>query len=873
MSPIDLNCGLEKVMQDLDLIKRDLVEIMKQKRTQVERNYSTPAGRPRSPPQTQAAMVGHDDVLLKALDKLTGQQSSRQIIPIVGMGGIGKTTLANNIYVNPLIVQHFDFRGWATISQEYDSKEILVEILVCLKYTRESLRQMGEHELGEKLYKSLSGRRYLIVMDDMWSIEAWDRIKFFFPDYNDGSRIVITTRLSNLARELTGSCGLEVGFLDEYNSWNLLRKSVFGEHDCPPDLEEIGLQISRNCNGLPLSIVVVGGLLAKSNQTQEHWQYIAENLNSVVNSDENERCLRILRLSYNHLPVHLKPCFLYLGIFSEDDLVSASTLVKLWVSEGFLKPISDKTMEEAGTEYLKDLSERNIVLVQEFGYKGNIKRFRIHDLVRDLCIKEAEKEMFFCVATTHGPNQGQIWHTQRRIAIQRRKSSIKHITREVRNIARSATLARSLICNDNVDRLRPSPLLRGDLAEIMKQKRAQVERNYSTPAGWLRSPPQTQAAVVGHDNVLLEALDKLTGQQSNRQIIPIVGMGGIGKTTLAKNIYVNPLIVQHFDFRGWATISQEYDLIEILVEILVCLKTVGSRESLRQTGEYELGEKLYKSLSGRRYLIVMDDIWCIEAWDRIKFFFPDYSNGSRIMITTRLSNLAYEMGCTCSFKVDFLDEGNSWTLFRKSVFGEHDCPLELEELGKKISRDCKGLPLSIVVVGGHLANSTQTREHWQYIEKNLNSVPCFLYLGIFSEDDLISASTLVKLWVAEGFLKPISDKTMEAAGEEYIKDLVRRNLVLVQELRYDGNIKRCRIHDLVRDLCMKEAEKDRFFLLAATNSPNTGQNWHTQRRIGILRRESSSERSTREVHNMARSATLARSLICNVGGGIIELIS
>ncbi|GER53523.1 disease resistance protein [Striga asiatica] len=462
LSPIELYHGLEKVMQDLDLIKGDLVEIMKHKRTQVERNYSTPAGRPRSPPRTQAAMVGLDDILLEALDKLTGQQSSRQIIPIVGMGGIGKTTLAKNIYVNPLIVQHFDFRGWATISQEYDSKEILVEILVCLKtvWNKEKLGQMGVHELGEKLYKSLSGRRYLIVMDDMWSIEAWDRIKFFFPDYNDGSRIVITTRLSNLAHELSSSCGLEVGFLDEDNSWNLFRRSVFGEHDCPPDLEEIGLQISKNCKGLPLSIVVVGGLLAKSNQTQEHWQYIAENLNSVVNLDESERCLRILRLSYNHLPIHLKPCFLYLGIFFEDDLISASTLIKLWVAEGFLKPISDKTLELAGREYLKDLFERNLVIVHELGYKGNIKRFRIHDLVRDLCIKEAEKEMFFCVATTHGPNRGQIWHIQRRIGIHRRESSSsKHITsEEVRNIARSAKLARSLICN--VDRLRPSPLLR-----------------------------------------------------------------------------------------------------------------------------------------------------------------------------------------------------------------------------------------------------------------------------------------------------------------------------------------------------------------------------------------------------------------------------
>ncbi|GER46323.1 disease resistance protein [Striga asiatica] len=452
ISPIDLYQGLEKVLSNLDLIERDVKEIIQHKGIQLQRNYSIPTGRPPISP----SMVGLDDILHKAMDKLTGQQSSRQVIPIVGMGGIGKTTLARNIYVNPLIVEHFQFRGWATIAQESDWKEILLEVFVCLNTigSRESLSEMGEHELGEKLYKNLSGRRYLIVMDDVWSTDAWDRIKFFFPDNNNGSRIVITTRLSNLASQLSGSSGLEMGFLDEDNSWNLFRKNVFGDKDCPMELEEIGKQIARGCKGLPLSIVVIGGLLAKSNQTREHWNYILENLNSVVNLDDNERCLRILSLSYNHLPVHLKPCFLYMGIFPKDRLVKASTLVKLWVAEGFLKPINDKTMELAAEKYLKDLVRRNLVLVGELGYYGNIKLCRVHDLLRDLCIKVAEKESFFCVATTDNPNTGQKWHTQRRIGIHRQEMSFKHIPESLCKNVKSASLARSVICN--VDRVAPA---------------------------------------------------------------------------------------------------------------------------------------------------------------------------------------------------------------------------------------------------------------------------------------------------------------------------------------------------------------------------------------------------------------------------------
>ncbi|GFP89222.1 putative late blight resistance protein homolog r1a-6 [Phtheirospermum japonicum] len=184
----------------------------------------------------QDTAVGLEDVLVEVMDKLTGHKSNLQNIPIVGMGGFGKTTLARNIYINPVIVQHFDFRGWATISLEYNSKG-----------SRESLSQMSENELGEKLSKSLFGKRYLIVLDDIWSIESWDKVKTFFPDSNDGSVIMFTTRLSNLASQLGGSYeSLEISFLDEDKSWNLFCKSTFGEVSCPKELEGIGKKIVEN---------------------------------------------------------------------------------------------------------------------------------------------------------------------------------------------------------------------------------------------------------------------------------------------------------------------------------------------------------------------------------------------------------------------------------------------------------------------------------------------------------------------------------------------------------------------------------------------------------------------------------------------------
>ncbi|KAK4427070.1 putative late blight resistance proteinR1A-10 [Sesamum alatum] len=227
--------------------------------------------------------------------------------------------------------------------------------------TSGELCQKSIEELADRLYKNLKGRRYLIVMDDIWDTKAWDDVKRFFPDDNNGSRIILTTRQSEIAIYANSNSPIHhMSLLSSNASWNLLRKTVFGQEDCPSGSKKIGWKIAHNCKGLPLAIVVIGGLLSKDNK-QKDWEQIAEGINSAVSRNVGDQFMEILSLSYNCLPHHLKACFLYMGIFPEDYEIYVSQLIKLWIAEGFIKPVTPKSFEEVADNYLKDLINRSLI--------------------------------------------------------------------------------------------------------------------------------------------------------------------------------------------------------------------------------------------------------------------------------------------------------------------------------------------------------------------------------------------------------------------------------------------------------------------------------------------------------------------------------
>ncbi|XP_022896729.1 putative late blight resistance protein homolog R1A-10 [Olea europaea var. sylvestris] len=362
-------------------------------------------------------MVGFEDDLHQIKEELVGQSSRLKIISIVGMGGIGKTTLASNIYNDSFIKEHFYIRAWTTLSQEYRVQELLVHLLKSMEEITDKMNQKETDELKTQVYQRLKGNRYLIVMDDVWDAKVLDELRRIFPDDCNGSRIILTSRQSSVAVNANSSaCTHHLSFLSRKQSLSLLCQKAFRNERCPPELEEIGRKIAEKCKGLPLALVVIGGVLYKAEKTRANWEYVAENVKSAVTGNDDD-FMEILSWSYNHLPHRLRACFLYMGVFPEDYVIHVSHLIRLWVAEGFLKPNTHKSLEEVAKDYLEELIDRNLIMVRDRTYTEEIKTCSIHDIMRELCMRKAQEEKFLYVANQEFDISSEVMKNQRHISI------------------------------------------------------------------------------------------------------------------------------------------------------------------------------------------------------------------------------------------------------------------------------------------------------------------------------------------------------------------------------------------------------------------------------------------------------------------------
>ncbi|XBI42504.1 hypothetical protein VPH35_126827 [Triticum aestivum] len=217
--------------------------------------------------------------------------------------------------------------------------------------------------------------------------------------------------------------------------------------------------------------------------------------------------------------------------------------------------------------------------------------------------------------------------------------------------------------------------------------------------------------LVGFGDEYKEIVGKLVDKDDiTLSVVSIVAMGGAGKTTLARKVYTSSSVKQHFEAASWVTVSQKFKGIDLLKDIMK--QIMGGRdESVAKMNEYEVGNKIHDFLLQKTYLVVLDDVWETDTWDQINKrvkTFPDATNGSRVLLTTRKEDVANHVQMPIYVHhLNKLDEEKSWELFsckalpsyKRSVIRDVD---EFEKLGRKLAKKCDGLPLALAVLGGYL---------------------------------------------------------------------------------------------------------------------------------------------------------------------------
>ncbi|CDP12427.1 unnamed protein product [Coffea canephora] len=334
---------------------------------------------------------------------------NRRVVSIIGMGGAGKTTLAKKVYNHADVRARFNCRAWVCVSSSYDYKKILSAIIKQLnemsKELLDVLEKMEEEDLERRLYQDLQDKCYLVVLDDVWKEEAWDCLaRRAFPDGSTSSRLLLTSRNRDVVQHADAlSKPHELKTLGQEDSWQLFLRKALGHGDnagCPPDLEEVGREIARRCAGLPLAITVIGGLLRAKKKLKSEWEKVLNNFNTNLSRGQ-VGVSAILELSYADLPANLKFCFLYLGLFPKDYVISVRKLIHMWVAEGIMQKRDAENLEEtAAYDDVEELSGRNMVQVAEMTVDERIKSCRVHDLLRELAIRKAEDENFFQIHHT-----------------------------------------------------------------------------------------------------------------------------------------------------------------------------------------------------------------------------------------------------------------------------------------------------------------------------------------------------------------------------------------------------------------------------------------------------------------------------------------
>ncbi|KAF8034297.1 hypothetical protein BT93_C0556 [Corymbia citriodora subsp. variegata] len=331
------------------------------------------------------------EILELLISDVENDDARLSIVPIVGMGGAGKTTMAQQLYNNPEISSYFEKRAWVCVSDVFDVLNITKTVLQSI--TELPCEGKDLNWLQVKLKDDLSGKKFLVVLDDVWNekYEEWTSLLKPFEAGAKGSKIIITTR-NHLVYSKIRAMPYFLNELSIDNCTRLLAYHALGvkNFEGHPDLETVGKKIVKKCRGLPLATKILGSLLCNKENVNE-WEAILNDRIWDVATGENGEVLPVLKLSYVHLPSYLKRCFAYCAIFPKDYEFERDELALLWIGEGFLDGRkAKKNILTLGRNYFDELVSRSFFQQSCV----DTSKFLMHDLLNDLAKSIADATCF-----------------------------------------------------------------------------------------------------------------------------------------------------------------------------------------------------------------------------------------------------------------------------------------------------------------------------------------------------------------------------------------------------------------------------------------------------------------------------------------------
>ncbi|XXG52634.1 hypothetical protein AAC387_Pa03g0911 [Persea americana] len=377
----------------------------------------------------EACVFGRGKVRRDLTELLVSHETGTRnvsVISIVGMGGVGKTTLAQLVYNDEIVKKGFELKMWIYVSQDFSVKKV-IKAMINSSTSSKSYNSEGQDllvfaneldVLQTKLKGILSEKRFLLVLDDVWNEEQakWDNLRVPLTAGAEGSIVMVTTRSETVSQLMGATHAYRLESLSESDCWSLFKQRAFGEEslEAHSRLAEIGRKIVKKCQGLPLAAKSLGGILAFKRDERDWTDILESELWGLPKT--SVEIFPVLKLSYNHLPSHLKQCFAYCSLFPKHFEFKKTELIHLWIGEGFIQHEGRKQLEDVGFEYFDDLLRTSFFQYSQ--QKDGEPIYKMHNMIHDLaqCISDgvyfrmdspqisgiSQKARHFSVTQNHG---------------------------------------------------------------------------------------------------------------------------------------------------------------------------------------------------------------------------------------------------------------------------------------------------------------------------------------------------------------------------------------------------------------------------------------------------------------------------------------